>query len=78
MKEILAGEKSYDPHSATMRQKTESGALARVNAGGEQATVAEILHFSELHSKMQGPDQSRNSVVKPQAQGEQAPQQPQQ
>lgn len=79
MKEILARETAYDPHSATMQRKTESGSFVRVDAGREQATVAEILHFSEEHSKMNGPRPSRSSTSKQQSgEEEQASPQPQQ
>ncbi len=47
MRDILAGDSAYDPGSATMVRREDRA------AGRADTTVAEILDFSETHSKMQ-------------------------
>jgi hypothetical protein len=54
MTEILTRERAYDPNSATMKQKGEATpGRVQPNGGVDRCTIAEILHFSDLHSKMQ-------------------------
>jgi hypothetical protein len=49
MRDILSGERAYDPATATMVRKDE----VAYRGGRGDTTVAEILDFGETHGRMQ-------------------------
>lgn len=52
MRDLLARDTVYDPAKATMVRKNETHWRDTGCAGSSSATVAEILNFSEVHTRL--------------------------